>query len=192
MFRQITIATCAVLSLVLSACASETFARDDAVTALQTTGVSEVEAACMADTLVALGQLDAANPQQTRGPEHQEAFLTASNRCVRVEVLSVTEDGAVVGSVGPAVDARVSTDDGEEGGEVQQVAESEDGEFDQDALIAAAAQQLELFGRSPERAACIVEHLASVEAWHVLANPSLGLGLDAFEADAMAACATVR
>lgn len=191
MFGRLLAAT-VMMMLFVTACASTEISRDDAIAALQTAGPTEVEATCMADTLLAIGQLDAADPRLERNVERSEAFLAARERCVSVEVLGATE-----GATSFAVES-VGVNEGEE--EESYLAEftnagsgvgSEGGEVapGPDAQRTAAVVALERLGHSPERASCIVDQLVALEAWYLFTDPNFGIGLDALEANAMAACA---
>lgn len=177
--------------MVLTACAGEAFGRDDAIASLQTTGVSEVEATCMADTLIAVGQVNAADPRQERGDDQRAAFLAATERCVQVEVLSATAAASQPTAEGLTVEQFV---DEEEEILANPPQEGISGELavDDQTLADRGYQTLTRFGRSEANARCIIDHLVLVEAVFIVDDPQFGLGLDAFEADAMAACLSVN
>lgn len=177
--------------VVLSSCAND-LSRADAITALQTTGVTEAEATCMADSLAALDQLDAADPREPRTEVRREAFVTASSRCVTTEVLASTlesEPGAVV------VSASVEPDAGNtphvEIGSGGQAVVAGPGGADID-IEADAIAELQRQGRSEQNATCIVEFLIGAQASHLFAESTFGLGSDPLEANAIAACLSQR
>lgn len=176
-------------AVILAGCAGQDFARDDAIASLQTTGVSAVEATCMADTLAAVQQLDAADPRQPRTDERRAAFVAATARCVGTEVLSVTSEQPTV--VEPALagersnQAQAELQDAEVsiGADVTDVAAVSDEQARLQAIAALVSQ-----GRSSENATCIVDQLEVLSAEYLYGDPNLGLGLDPLEASATASC----
>lgn len=193
-------------TLLLAGCGAE-FTRDNAITAVQTTGVNEVEATCIADSLIALGQLDAGNPQEERTEERRDAFVLASRRCINTEVLSggpnnsqgseasseifIAEPSAAVNGTseyGPDAAGPNSYDlatgsgiAGDIGSDIQRKQRADD-------AVAVLVRQ----GRSESNAQCIVDVLGDVlvdaEAISLFSDPNFGLGLDSREANAIAAC----
>ncbi len=183
---------CVVLaSVVLAGCASD-FSRGDAIVALQTTGVSEAEATCMADSLTALEQLDAANPAEPRTDERRSAFVAASTRCIKTEVLTSslgTGDDGSVGASLATVQGVIEASTSIETGTASEPGTS-DGKGEADA--SAAIAELQRQGRTEANATCIVEFLTGAQATHLFLDPNFGLGLDALEANAIAACLSQR
>lgn len=178
-------------SAVLTGCAAD-FARDDAIVALQTTGVTEAEATCMADSLTALEQLDAANPAEPRTDERRSAFVAAKTRCVTTEVLTSSlgpaddgSAGAVLSTVEAGVEANTS---------IEAAAASQPGLSDDEgaALASDAVAELQRQGRTELNSTCIVEFLTGAQATHLFLDPNFGLGLDPLEANAIAACLPQR
>lgn len=165
--------------LALSACGGNDFVRGDAIAALSTTGLSGVESTCVVDTLIALGELTAADPRHSRGDAERDALVTATNRCV-------VPDPIVSSSPSPSQE-RVANNDDPEGTVLNGSRLSTPGE-DQGERRSVAIAHLELAGRSGENARCIVDWLIATEVDAVFADPAFGLGLDPFEADAFAAC----
>jgi len=68
------------LAVVASGCAQE-FTRDDAVASLRAGGADAVTSACVADTLVVLDALDAADPAQVASATSRTVLLRARERC---------------------------------------------------------------------------------------------------------------
>lgn len=181
-----------VAGLMLAACGTE-FGRDDAIVALQTTGVTEVEATCLADSLAVLGQLDAADPREPRTEERREAFVAASARCVQPEALPVVVEQVVEGEVNASVLGNpdntpfvMTTQPGANGLGADQVGET------LDEVIAEAVAELQRQGRTEPNSTCIVEFLTGAQATHLFSEPSFGLGLAPLEASAMAACLSTQ
>lgn len=171
--------------LVVAGCASGSFSRTDAIVSLQTTGVTEAEATCMADSLSALDQRDAANPRKYRGANEREALVAAARRCVTVDVLSKSVERTLR-------DAQ-SDDDDPEGTPMPQdvpTAFRTPGrlESSDDSNHAQARSRLLLAGRSEVNAQCVIDHLVDIDAEHLFADPLFGQGLDPLEADAFASC----
>lgn len=179
------------VGLVVSACSTAEFAREDAIGALQTTGVNEAEATCMADSLLALDLLDAADPRRSRTEVEQAGLVSAAARCVqanatpiavvagtqvsrsdvpRSEVVRTLDADVVERSVSGGLDLQSA-----DVGDTAQVRE-------------AAIQSLISLGRSAENASCVVDWLLDVHADDLFENPNFGMGLDTFEAQAFAAC----
>ncbi len=177
------------LALLLAGCADE-FARADAVTALQTTGVSEVEAICMADTLALLDALDAANPQAERDDVRREALVKAQTRCVTLDAgeSAVTGGSASATAAVTIVDPEPSPAGVAGNPDLAVVAPTEE-EFE--AAKDRAVATLVGVGRSELNARCVVDHVLQVDADYLLDDPEFGLGLDPFEAAAFAACLEV-
>ncbi len=165
--------------LALSACSGNDFVRGDAIAALATMGLSDAESTCVADTLVALGELTAADPRHRRDGDERDALVAATDRCVAPE--------PIVSSSPSRSQERVAEDDDPEGTVLTGSRLSTTGE-DQVERRSLAIAHLELAGRSEENARCIVDWLIATEVDVVFADPAFGLGLDPFEADAFAAC----
>lgn len=174
-----------VLGLVAVGCAAEGISREEAVVALTTTGISDVEATCMADTLIVLGELDAADPGSTRGEPERAALVAATNRCLLAEP-SIEVAGAQLTGESRTVLRSLDT---------EELTEEELGARDEvlalggpEAVRETAISTLTLFGRSLGNATCVVDHIVSSDAAYVLIAPEFGSGLDPFEADAFATC----
>ncbi len=167
-----------VVLLAVGACGGRTFERSDAINALVATGLSEVESTCVADTLVALGELVAADPGHRRGDGEREALVVATTRCVAPEPIARTSSQA---------SDQIGEDDDPEGTPMNEPV-STPTTADLDERRASALAHLELTGRSRENARCIVDQLISMDADALLSDPAFGLGLDPIEADAFAAC----
>lgn len=173
-------------AVVLSSCADQhSFAREDAIVALQTTGANSAEATCMADTLDALDRLDAADPsRQDRTSQDHEALVGASGRCIgRDSAPDVAVAGAQI-TKPPAVDPEPSASAVSGGVDFTEGSSPDRGERRQWAI-----ERLELLGRSNRDATCIVDQLIDVYADDVFTSPNFGVGLDPFEAHAFAVCA---
>lgn len=173
------------LGLVAAGCAVEDISREDAIAALTTTGISEVEAICVADSLIVLGELDAVDPGTVRGEPERAALVTATSRCVLAEP-SIEVAGTQLVDESTAFSAPRARDN---------LTEEELGAQDEvvalggpEAVREKAISTLVLFGRSVRNATCVVDRIVSSEATHVLIEPEFGSGLDPFEADAFAAC----
>lgn len=171
-----------VFALALVACTGRDFGRQDAISSLSLSGASEAEATCMADTLGALGQLDAANPEQVRDAVAREALVAASSRCVSTAVLPQSMERT-------ALEAAADEDD-PEGTPMESSRRGSNGIPTDDPAVfrPLAIAHLRLAGRTQEYAACVVDHLIELEAQHLFSDPAFGLGLESLEADAFAAC----
>ena len=180
------------VALVASACAgTDAFDRTAAISALESTGVSSAEATCIADSLVALDELDAADPRIERGPEERDAFVSARNRCV-----GQTPEIEVAGAqVGVTSEAGLAIERSNTNAEIE-----EDELFSGQALDTAgsteeiriqAIERLRELGRSDQNATCIVDHIILSGAIEPLVAPELGLGLVPIEATAFVACSAV-
>jgi len=176
-------------ALILAGCSGGGFDRADAIVAIQTTGVTEAEATCIADSLASLQILDAADPREPRTDERREAFVSATTRCVTPEVLgqsewAVTQAGqlpdiqASAASNRPEVQAPTAGPGGSSQSEVAESAE----------LAADAVGVLVGQGRAFENAQCIVDQLVATGGEYVFLDQNFGLGLDPLEANAIAAC----
>jgi len=174
---------CALTLTFVGCSGAEQISREDAVAALETTGVTEAEATCMADTLITLDRLDAADPRRERSDATREAFLAATTRCVAVEVLPEVQVTSPVAVDEWGEEAEIPSAHAGIGGSSEPV---------DDEALQAAVDYLVSVGRSPENAQCIVGHLVLADAQYVLGSPNFGLGLDPFEADAMAMCLSVE
>lgn len=170
------------VAIVLSACGVANFDRADAITSLQASGATLAEATCIADRLVEVGELDAADPRITGGADGRESLLLANQQCVTVEVLPEVE---------LAVETTVAANPtANRPGNDPQAADT----ADQNALESLVARrqsaiaQLRSFGRSMENATCIVDQLIAAEADGVFEDDQFGLGLDTAEAAAFATC----
>ncbi len=172
--------------LMLVGCADE-FARADAVVALQSTGVTEVEAICMADTLSILDELDAADPRQERDDARREALVKAQTRCVTLEPA-----GVPTVSASASASAAVVAPDPESLAMDPDLAVVAPSEEEIEAAKARAVSTLVGVGRSEANAKCVIDHVLQVDADYLLDDPEFGLGLDPFEADAFAACLQVN
>ncbi len=169
--------------VVLASCADE-FVRDDAIAAVQTTGVSEAEATCIADSLIALDRLDAADPRLERTEERREAFVAATARCVSVDVLGTSIGDDRVAQREPSVvepqQHSVSA--------ASALANNDDDDVVDDGAAEVAVASLRRQGRTAANASCIVEVLVEAQADFLFADPNFGLGRNAIEANAIAAC----
>lgn len=176
------LATAVLFALLISACSDSTLSRDEAIVALGTIGVTELEATCMADSLVALGMLDAADPRKSKTDAERAALLTVSARCVAVDPVSDASDLA-------GLQTTLDSDDpeGTPLGEMFDPAASSR-TLDPVQAREAAIDRLLSSGRSISNATCIVDHLTTVDADYLFEDESFGLGRDPFEADAFAAC----
>ena len=171
-----------VFALGLSACAGDDFGRAEAISVLSLSGTSEAEATCMADTLSALGQLDAADPRQNRDDVARQALVAASTRCVSTAVLPRSIERK-------ALESAVDQDD-PEGTPMESDRRGSAGFQTDDPAVfrPLAIARLRLAGRTQEHAACVVDHLIQLEAQHLLNAPKFGMGFDPLEADAFASC----
>ena len=187
-----------VVALFAASCGgAETIGRQDAIAALQTTGASEAEATCLADTLAILGELNAADPRVERGPAEREALVAANNRCltgeldVEVAGTQVTESGdsdlAIVSSA-----SRRSTEALEALEDEEELAGSSQPDSSEAELRDAAIETLVRLGRSVDNATCVVDHIIGIGESAVVQDSNFGLGLDPFEAGAFAACSATR
>lgn len=167
--------------LALTSCSGEEFGRSEAILALSTTGLTEVESSCVADALLALGQLQAADPRQQRDEPQRDALVSATGHCVGQET------GVLAGQ--PRSDESIGFGDDEDP-EGTPLADVGALPVDDDPveLRRRAIAQLQLAGRSEENASCVVDQLIASEAEAIFADPAFGLGLDPLEADAFAAC----
>ena len=178
------LAIIALASIVASACGAANFDRADAITSLQTSGASAPEATCIADRLLASGQLDAADPRASESPENREALVLANQECLTVEVLPELE--LVTETTIPS--AASNRPGGEEDEETSPVPLDPNDPALLELQRQSAISQLMSFGRSTANATCIVDQLIAAEAAHVLDGEQFGLGLDPAEAAAFAAC----
>ena len=178
------------VALGASACAdSESIDRVSAIEALETTGLSNAEATCVADGLILLDEIDAADPRIARGPAERDALVGARNRCIgsvpETEVAGVQER--------PGESEFTTERPNSSDSELEEVETLTD-----DALVAVgtaselriqAIETLTRLGRSTENATCVVDHILTSEADRaVLVSDSFGLGLVPIEATAFAAC----
>ncbi len=171
--------------VVLSSCAgSDDFAREDAINALETTGASEAEATCMADTLDVLGRVEAADPRRDRTSQDHEALVSASGRCIGTGSVPDVEVAGTQIVNPPASDPEPSASGVSGGSEYSEPTGSDAGARRQRAI-----SRLESFGRTVEDATCIVDQLIEVYADDVFDSPNFGVGLDPFEAHAFVVCA---
>ena len=171
--------------VLLSSCAGQdTFVREDAIVALQTTGANHAEATCMADTLDALDRLQAADPRRDRTPQDHEALVGASGRCIGSgSAPEVAVAGAQVTNQ-PATDPELLASGVSGGADYSEPAGSDAGLRRQRAI-----ERLTFLGRSTDDATCIVDQLIEVYADDVFDSPNFGVGLDPFEAHAFVVCA---
>ena len=174
-------------ALVVAACSGGgNLSRTNAVDALESTGVSRAEATCMADTLLALGNIDAADPRRDRSTADQEALVSAMSRCV-------SHDGApTVVVAGRQVtvepdDNHISTQNDFDVGPAGQTGSVDGSELAAEQRTV-AIEQLVRLGRPLEFSVCVVDQLIDVYADDVFKDPNFGVGLDPFEANAFASC----
>lgn len=175
-------ATWALIALLaLTACSGGEFGRSEAIVALSTTGLTEVESTCVADALVALGQLRAADPRQQRGEPQRDALVSATGYCVGQDTAVLARQTRSDESID------LGDDEDPEGTPLADVGALP---IDDDPVERRrrAIAQLQLAGRSEENARCVVDQLIASEAEAIFADPAFGLGLDPLEADAFAAC----
>ena len=199
MFAGLRVRLCVlvVASVCIAACGGAgTLGRDDAIVALQTTGASVAEATCLADTLLILGELDAADPQNERGHQEREALVAATNRCltgepdsdVDVEVAGTQfvdpEDSelGVVSSANRRSNGAFEEEDGAASAGQASLGEAE--------IRVDAIETLVSLGRSMDNATCVVDHIVQSGGLAVAGGANFGLGLDPLEAAAFAACGT--
>ena len=183
------------LAVLISACAGSSFDREDAIAALETTGATEPEATCVADTLLLVDALDAADPRQTRDAADREALVTAMGRCV-----DQTIETEVAGAVeSPGLEAELFDPEGLDISEDLLASEGLDpfsGQpLDPDQLESLREEGVAILtalGRSPLNAGCIVDNLIDSDASFVILTREFGLGLDPLEANAIASCIGVR
>ncbi len=172
--------------LVLFGC-GEQFTRDEAVAVLELSGTSTAEATCMADTLLVLGRLDAADPSYELDDGDREALRTAYGRCESGEELGAEGGRAILEDSDPDLDVDepgpLEADSAVLGATVLAAPD------DIEALAADARARLVGLGRSQEFADCVVERMVAIEAYDVLEDPYLGLGASPVEADVFAGCA---
>ena len=188
-----------VFVLLVAACSQgDTLDRSIAIEALQTTGVNEAEATCLADTLIQLDELDAADPRMERGLAEREAFIAARTRCV-----TAAPDTEVAGAQltnqqnPPGLEAQSGVFGALQTDSEERVLSNElrddqqmDGSFE--GLRSTAILALERFGRSSENATCVVNHIVGSGGVDIVEAPSFGLGLNTVEAVAFAECSSVR
>lgn len=177
--------------VIASACGADDFDRESAIVALESTEATPAEANCIVDSLIALDELGAADPRTARGPDERAALVSARNRCIgqapQTEVAGVQERG-----------------DDESELTIERAGEDENIEFEQtaiDDMLESAGSTEELrdeainrlmtLGRSTANASCIVDHILATDELGVLVSPDFGLGLQAIEAAAFAACSTI-
>ena len=137
----------------------------------------------MADTLHAVGAMDAADPRRDRTSTDRDALVGASTRCIGATTpTDVVVAGTQITSE-PQSDPE-STEPGVSGGlSYEDLAQS-----DSDRRTA-AIERLQLLGRSQANATCIVDQLIDAQADEIFDSPNFGVGLDPFEAHAFAMCA---
>ncbi len=167
--------------LALTACSGDEFGRSEAIVALSTTGLTEVESTCVADALAALGQLRAADPRQQRGEPQRDALVSATGYCVGL-------DTAVLAGQSRSDESIDFADDEDPEGTPLADVGAVPVDDDPAELRRRAIAQLKLAGRSDENARCVVDQLIASEADAIFVDPAFGLGLDPLEADAFAAC----
>lgn len=134
----------------------------------------------MADTLLLLEQLDAADPRIERTDADREALVSASTRCIRPQVLPTSVRSSDLATNEESLDVD-DVDLGVSLGPTTTVLSREE-------RRGLAIARLTSFGRSQENAICVVDRLLSVEADEIFDAPNFGLGTDPFEASAFAAC----
>ena len=181
----------AVAMLAFSSCGASNFGRADAITSLQTSGATLPQATCIAGTLLAMDQLEAADPRTGTTDSDQEALSSANERCVSTEVLPAFEvevDDVQSTLPNPEVappPARLNELQLDEEGDFFEAAISSE---ELEAQGAAAVEMLMSLGRTETNAECVIDHLLELEAIELLTSPELGLGLDPREASALAVC----
>jgi len=187
--RRRVLAVLAGFAIIASSCGGgDSISRIDAITALQTTGISAAEATCVADSLVALGELDAADPREVRGTKQRDALVASTARCVgndvETEVAGVQTEPDLAPSL--ATTSRRPADSPDLGSR-----ETTERTRDEAEVRRAAIETLERLGRKNPDASCVVDHILTAGAIFVLVEPNFGLGLSPVEADAFAACANL-
>ena len=193
-YRFRLIAALAAIAIGATACGgAEPIDRTSAIIALETTGATTAEATCIADTLVLLDELDAADPRIERGDVERDALVNARNRCIipEAEIEVAGQQVEAASESGFTVERPI-----EQGSEFEAV------ESELDAALEAAGPLSELrteaianlvrLGRSLDNATCVVDHIISAEADHVvLVADTFGLGLEPIEASAFVACSGI-
>ena len=169
---------------VVAACGASNFDRVDAITSFQTSGASAAEATCMADTLIGLGDIDAADPRVALSDESRENLAISTSRCITVDVLG--ENEIAPRESAPAPTSNLPSTPFDIGGQGQ--AANTVAPEDMDRVREEAIASLRGFGRSLRNATCVVDQLITIEAEYLLSDPAFGLGLDPVEASAMAFC----
>lgn len=172
-----------VVLIAITACGTTGFDRADAVSALQTTGVTEAEATCMADSLLALDLLHAADPRLSRTSIEQDALVSSAARCVSREAEAVHPD-TMAAEVHGATESVASAQQGDR----DVLIGVQSAEPDVDQIRTSAIEHLGIFGMSQEKAACVVDRLLDADAAYLLEDPDFGRGLDSIEASAFASC----
>ena len=180
----------AVLALIVAACGQgAAINRADAITALSTTGLTPVEATCVADALNLVGELDAADPRIERGAAERDALVSATNFCVgnepdtQVAGTQLDVDGGSTSFERAETDEEFALNASADGG-VQLT--------DPEEIRLAGIEALVALGRGTVNATCVVDHILLSNAEVVLSDPNFGLGLHPIEADAFAACIGVN
>lgn len=136
----------------------------------------------MADTLVALGRVEAADPNRPRDDASREMLIAASSRCVTTAVLPRSEERSAIELDMDDDDPEGTPMDDQRG--VSALTSSDDLAV----LRPRAIAHLTLSGRTENQAACVVDHLIRLDAHWLFADPAFGMGLEPLEADAFAAC----
>lgn len=190
--RSIVLVVAVAVALFVGACGSA-LERDDAVAALLDAGATSTEAACMADALLILDELDLADARASLSERDKDLLLDTKRRCqgstettrtgVSTEVLS----GSEVSSVEP-------------GGGASSIGDEYDDEFaavgtepapavdDHEAAIARGTEVLRILGRKGRFIRCVVDELVAIDAVDVMLDEDFGAGLSPLEANAYAAC----
>lgn len=181
----------AALSIVLAACGASNFDRADAISALQSSGATNPQATCIADTLIEMGELGSADPRAVASDQDRENLSVAHERCVATEVLpefdvEVTDLDAEPPS--SALGEPVVSGGGFEEVEAEATAEVETLTSSPEELREDAINKLVGLGRSESNATCVVDNLLAQGATDIVTSVDLGLGLDIREASAFAAC----
>jgi hypothetical protein len=171
------------LAVVASGCAQE-FTRDDAVASLRAGGADAVTSACVADTLVVLDALDAADPAQVASATSRTVLLRARERCAPS---TATDPAPGVDVAGVRVERPAAIPPADPSALIAAV-DSQGGVPIESATTTDAVQRLVALGREPADARCVVEHLELLSAEYVFDSPTFGLGATPEEASAFAFC----
>ena len=190
--RSFALGVTVAVGLVVGACGSA-LERDDAVAALLDAGATSTEAACMADSLLILDELDLADARTSLSQRDKDVLLDTKRRCqgsaevtrtgVSTEVLS----GSEVSSVGPGGGTTSIGDEDDE--ELTEMGlEPADAVDAAEAAIARGTEVLKILGRNDRFVRCVVDELVAIDAVDVMLDEDFGAGLSPLEANVYAAC----